>query len=300
MENGATLYSADYKTLFKVPGGTVSANYTVRNGVEVIGANAFENCKEIKAVSLPATVRMIDYTAFIGSGIVSIAIQEGLLNIRERAFAACKDLETLTLPASVTDIEPHIAGGCSKLTAINVKSGNTAYKSIDGVLFTADGKTIQEYPEGKPDAAYSIPEGVIRIEDWCFSNSKFATVEIPNTVTHIGYDGFNGCSNLTEVTVPVSVSDIGPFFFSDSKNITSLKVEWSNPNQVTVNRLLTFSGLVGNKNIVLYVPTGTKSLYQAADGWEFFPDIREYNLPSTALPSIADMGVTIHTAGSTL
>ncbi|MGM9854187.1 MAG: leucine-rich repeat protein [Muribaculaceae bacterium] len=39
------------------------------------------------------------------------------------------------------------------------------------------------------------------------------SVEIPNSVTEIGYDVFSGCSGLTSVEIPNSVTSIGSYAF---------------------------------------------------------------------------------------
>jgi hypothetical protein len=69
---------------------------------------------------------------------------------------------------------------------------NPNYQSIDGVLFSKDGKTLIAYPAGKSGSAYVIP----------------------SSVTSIGYEAFKGCTSLTSVTIPSSVTNVsyGAFY----------------------------------------------------------------------------------------
>jgi hypothetical protein len=52
--------------------------------------------------------------------------------------------------------------------------------------------------------------------------------------------------------------------------ITSLHVNWSSP--ITIENSIT---IFDPWNTTLYVPTGTKALYQAAEGWKDFTNIVE-------------------------
>ena len=45
------------------------------------------------------------------------------------------------------------------MTEIIVDEDNKFYKSIDGVLYTYDGKTLVAYPTGKTDREYDVIEG---------------------------------------------------------------------------------------------------------------------------------------------
>ena len=54
-------------------------------------------------------------------------------------------------------------------------------------------------------------------------------MEIPNSVTEIGYDVFSGCSGLTSVEIPNSVTSIGSYAFYKCSGLTSVEI----PNSVT-------------------------------------------------------------------
>lgn len=52
---------------------------------------------------------------------------------------------------------------------IEVATDNTAYTSVDGVLFTKDEKILVAFPGGK-SSVYTIPRGVTTIGNKAFSN----------------------------------------------------------------------------------------------------------------------------------
>ena len=54
--------------------------------------------------------------------------------------------------------------------------------------------------------------------------SGLTSVTIPNSVTRIGYQGFLGCSGLTSVTIPNSVKSIGEEAFCGCSGLTSVSI----------------------------------------------------------------------------
>ena len=61
-----------------------------------------------------------------------------------------------------------------------------------------------------------------------FENKILTSVEIPNTVTSIGYNAFYGCSRLTTVNIPNSVTEIGEYAFYECSSLSSITI----PNSV--------------------------------------------------------------------
>ena len=107
------------------------------------------------------------------------------------------------------------------LTEIQVEEGNGYYKSIDGNLYSGDGKTLIRYAIAKADTTFQIPKGVTTIEKMAFSESVNLTgVEIPASVTAIGEGAFNRCANLTRVVIPSSVTTIGTQVFFNCDKLT--------------------------------------------------------------------------------
>ena len=142
--------------------------------------------------------------------------------IYKYAFLFRDDITSVTISDSVTSIVEDAFTGCDSLTSIMVDERNASYKSIDGNLYSKDGKTLILYAIGKTNTSFVIPYSVTSIGDyafyWCDS---LTSVIIPDSVTCIGDLAFYYCTSLTSVIIPDSVKSIGEsaFHWCDSLTI---------------------------------------------------------------------------------
>ncbi len=158
------------------------------------------------------------------NGITNVTIDDSVKSIGSYAFYGCKGLTSITLGDGIASIDNRAFLECSKLGTITVSSGNTVYKSIGGVLFSNDEKTLVCYPANKP-GAYVIPESVVTIGDRVFYNCFGLTdITIGANVESIGYGAFYNCEGLTEVIIPDSVTDLGDYAFANCTNLADVTV----------------------------------------------------------------------------
>ena len=173
-ENGV-LYIGKYVIDAKTD---ISGAYTIKAGTKLIADHAFYKC----------------------SSLTSITIPDSVTSIGDWAFCNCSKLTSVTIPDSVTSIGESAFFNCSNLTSITVAENNTAYKSIDGNLYSKDGKTLIQYAIGKTNASFSIPNSVTSIGEYAFYKcSSLKSVTIPDSVTNIGNGAFYYCTKLTSI-----------------------------------------------------------------------------------------------------
>ena len=123
-----------------------------------------------------------------------------------------------------------------------------SFQSIDGVLFVDNGKVLQRYPSHSKNETYIIPDGVTHIADDAFQgNRKVTSIILPNSVTSIGVSAFAGCSRLETITIPNSVTSIGEQAFSSCSKLKSIVI----PDSVTSIGKQAFWGCTGLKNITI-------------------------------------------------
>ena len=113
------------------------------------------------------------------------------------------------------------------LRSIKVDRKNRYYKSepnkregTDHVLFNKNKSVIIAYPASSREVQYDIPDSVMTISDWAFSECrKLNRVTIPDSVIEIGEGAFSNCILLDEVEIPDSVEKIDDCAFRGCTNL---------------------------------------------------------------------------------
>ncbi len=225
----------------------------IKDGVTSIGDLAFYDCTSLSSIEIPNSVTSFGkYAFFECTSLNSINIPNSVTNIGERAFNLCYKLSSVNIPNSVTSIGDYAFSGCialplieipnsvtrigdfafslcDNLTSIIVADDNPQYSTIDGVLFDKAKKKILRYPGGKSATSYAIPNSVTIIARAFSYCTNLTSIEIPSSVTSIGYCAFLQCTGLTSIEIPNSVTNIGTESFAYCTGLTSIEI----PNSVT-------------------------------------------------------------------
>ncbi|MCM1223158.1 MAG: leucine-rich repeat domain-containing protein, partial [Lachnospiraceae bacterium] len=183
--------------------------------VASIGNSAFSGCGGLTSITIPDSVTSIGDSAFSGcERLTCIAIPNSVTNIGNSAFSWCSRLTSITIPDSVTSIG-------------NMAFDNTAYYDNisnweNGVLYIGKHLLVARTDIS---GSYSIKEGTMTIADWAFEGcSGLTTITIPDSVTSIGNQAFSGCSGLTSITIPDSVTSIGSHAFYNCSGLTGVYI----------------------------------------------------------------------------
>ena len=153
--------------------------------------------------------------------IEKVIINNGITNIGNFAFDECSSLEEIAIPSSVTSIGWNAFDECSSLEKIKVSSENKNYISVEGVLYNKDVTEIIKYPANKLGEKYSIPDSVTSIGEDAFNGcSNLKEIIIPSSVIKIAYQTFCECSSLEKIVIPEGVTKIAQCAF---KGCSSLK-----------------------------------------------------------------------------
>ena len=166
---------------------------------------------------------------------------KAVTSITYGAFSNCTELTSITIPVSVTTIEWSAFSGCSGLTSIIIPDsvtsiGDSAFSNTawynnqpDGLVYA--GKVVYKYKGTMPNnTSIILKEGTIAIAARAFQGcSGLTSITIPNSVTNIDDYAFYGCGSLKSVTIPDSVTSIGMGGFYGCSGLKSVTI----PDSVT-------------------------------------------------------------------
>ena len=209
--------------------GTLSASYTSVGGIYY----DFNSSTKTAAV----TYRGDSYNHFdneysgsvvIPSSVTYNGTTYSVTSIGGYAFYKCSSLTSVTIPNSVTNIEAQAFEGT------NIYNDEANWEN--GVLYINNCLIgVKKSISG----AYAINEGTRLIASSAFYGcSSLTSVTVPNSVTSIVSSAFYGCSSLTSVTIPNSVTSIASYAFHGCSSLTSVTI----PNSVTSIASYAFSG----------------------------------------------------------
>ena len=217
---GGLLYSKDERKIIAVPAGITGTLY-VPKSTEVIGFGAFENsladsivfdsasnilsfgyrafygAKNLREVTVPATVVAIDYYAFAQcSNLETVKFEEGsrLAGIYEGAFFGCGKLKNIILADNIVEISDYAFYGCTSLTEIPV-SDTSMIKGIYSYAFAYSGIC----------GDFTTPKTLIDIGDYAFRGTKITSAFIPDDNKLdliIGIGVFEECEVMEKIDVP--------------------------------------------------------------------------------------------------
>ncbi|WP_346747529.1 leucine-rich repeat domain-containing protein [Prevotella jejuni] len=234
-------------TTVNIPATVMDPNNQYTFNVTAIANNS--TCPNATSVTMPNTIVSIEANAFKGGHITSI-----------------------TIPKSVTEIKSGAFGQMSYLTAINVDAANPNFRSDNGVLIEKkDSKEwVAAYPLARPDAEYTVPEGVYGVYTNAFQRASYLTKitlpaslkESPSTAE---FNGYTSAQNLREIAVAAGNTAFksvdGVLLSADGKKL----IAYPNGKAGSPSTNPAYQGVTGQPNASVYkIPDGVESIEQAA------------------------------------
>lgn len=269
-------------------------------GVTAIADEEFKNCTQLQSVAFPSTLLSIGKSAFEGCEVLASApLVSSLETIDDKAFYGTA-LTSVAVGSKLTYFGKGAYGNCPNLATASVNANNKNYFATrnSNVIFSADTTTIVLWA-AKKSGSPSLNVKVKNIYPYAFSYAKnitgvsfnnvetigeyafegceqLTTLTIGENVTTIGEGAFINCTSLQSISMPLSVTTIGEKAFNNMPVGIRCEVKWPSPISIPAN---TFSNketpAAGKANGLLFVPTGKRNLYKNATGWKFFNTVTE-------------------------
>ncbi len=186
----------------------------------------FQGCIVMTSIKLPKTLRSIGNEVFGDCmNVTSITLPDSLVFLAGSAFNNCASLPEITIPSGVTSGLGFttFCSGCKKLTKIIVAEGNSAYSSLDGVLYNKEKNTILRYPCGNPASLFSFPNTISEVGVGAFEGCSYlASITMTENLRIVKNAAFKGCTGLTSISIPSMVTEIGSYAFENCNRLNAI------------------------------------------------------------------------------
>ena len=220
----------------------------IPNTVVTIGSRAFDDIATLTSISIPSSVKTIQWEAFRKcTGLQSVIFDSNsqLQTIESSAFMECSSLYSITLPNSLITLSSNTFTSCTSLTSVYIP---TSVQTIQSPVFnycpaltsitipyigdvrknSADSKTVLGYLFDNDTSASFDSNLYVKIRQY-YSNSTSIEYTFPKSLRSVTilenvilYGAFYGCSMLTQVNLANSTTTIPIRAFYECSNITDM------------------------------------------------------------------------------
>lgn len=169
--------------------------------------------------------------------------------------------------------------GPSYMTSLSIKAfeapdSSLKFKAIDGILYSKDGTSLIKCPRGKTGTVI-IPEGVTRIHDYAFYESRITSIKFPASLKYIGKESFVS-SKIEYIDFGTGIENLGghdSYAFSKCDKLTQVEI----PPQVKKISAGLFFNCANLQKVILH--EGIERIGRQA--FEACWKLKEVSLPST-------------------
>lgn len=225
--------------------------------------------------------------------VTSITFEDGIEEIDDSYLGCYVHATSINIPKSVRYMSPgtyRMQNGRNYLytdengrflsdVTFNVAADNQAYTSVDGVLYDKEMKTLLRCPRNKT-GEFVVPNGIEALAWGAFrSCGQLESVVLPVGLKTVGEEAatsgvFNECYKLAKINIPSTVEYMSyrAFYTNRSAGLKEIYCYITEPKAYDDNVMQMF---MNYSTPTLYVPYGTKELYQNTEGWQNFENIVE-------------------------
>ena len=231
------LYNKEMTILRYFPSGDPREVFEIPEGVLSISAGAFADNQNLKEVKMPDTVLRIQISAFeYCAQLEKINISSNCHFIDQFVFSGTS-LKSIHIPASVKSLYCGTFGIDSVVESITIDPANPVYYVVDGVVYGhysegcnvdschIPGDWLVKYPAGRGETSFTVPEGIVGIEQHAFDcGANLTEVILPDSLQILYNGAFWGCSGLTKITLPENLKKIYNSAFEDCTSLVELVI----------------------------------------------------------------------------
>ena len=258
--------------------------------VEEIGANAFSNNNMIEEVIIEDGVKKVGDSAFEGcTSLKQVEFPDSIESLGNNVMQSCTKLSQIRLPNKITELGTYFFANCTSLEKVELPSNlekigsyvfvrcpikeitfpNKLREIGSGVFWNI--KSLEKINIDEVNEYFKFENGLLLSKDKTkvyFALTSLSNINIPETVTTIVADSFNG-SEATSIYVPNGVTELTGTTFGGMSNLKEIKIKADNLNYKTENgNLYSKDGTVLimylQEGDVINIPEGVKTITNKA------------------------------------
>lgn len=231
----------------------------IREGITVITADMFRDCRNLKKVTISDTVTTIeDYAFYDCRNLTEVILPDSITTIGENAFAYCTMLREVDLPENLTSLGGYAFYWCTGLERIHIPAkvsvledyafygcSSLVEAKVDGVVsfghrvfMTCEALTEFTFPETTTTIGDDVLWGCESLQKVTFLSHNIETmgarvfthcyslhtITLPEGLTTIPVGTFDECYALETLVIPENVTTIGAAAFNYCKSLKSIYI----------------------------------------------------------------------------
>ena len=200
----------------------------IPSGVSSISEGTFRGCTSLASVDLPYLFEIGDYAFYHCNSLNDLVIPNSVVSIGTYAFESCSSLTSVTIPSSVNTIGQYAFDACPQMTSVTINSNAIVSDSYSH--YHNLGNVFGDY-----NRSFIFGSNVTSIGAFAFSGcTRMTSVTIPSSVTLIEYSAFENCSGLNRV----QISDMNAWYAIDFSNAYANPLYYADHFYVNTNEVV--------------------------------------------------------------
>ncbi len=150
-----------------------------------------------------------------------------VVSIESEAFYGT-GVTSITIPVTLKYIKYGDGGSyfsCNTLQSVTVNAANTAFSSVNGVLFNKVKTCLYQYPSMKSGSSYTVPNTVTKIGSFAFYRvPNLVSITLPSSLKAIDWLAISSCTKLKSLAIPDQVKSLDYATIGTCPALTSVSI----------------------------------------------------------------------------
>lgn len=182
---------------------------SLQGDIVVIGTTLYKVSGRMRQLTVPGHVRKIHPDAFSGGRVPEKMATPFMPGGRDIETLAQQRCISLTVTSRTAHINTALLRKWHSLEEVVIAEGHKKYRTVEGILYSRDGKTLVWYPPRKKGDVFAVPDGVRKIGEFAFANQVWLKkVILPESVSVLGTGAFSECRELEDIILSSAIKEI--------------------------------------------------------------------------------------------